>query len=169
MVWKTIKAKIKGGEVTNKPPLGPSLAQYGLPVDEVVAKINELTETLKGIEVSVNIYVDTETKNYRVEVKSPSTSSLLLKAADASKPSGDPAHNKVGNLSLEDVIKVALMKKHELTAKTLKAAVKTVLSTAATIGLTVNGKEPKEVINEVIEGKHDEVLLKYDEEFRKGR
>ncbi len=169
MVWKTVKAKIKGGEATNEPPLGPSLAQYGLPVDEVISKINELTEPLKGMEVSVNIYFDTETKNYRVEVKSPSTSSLLLKVAGASKPSGDPAHNKVGDLSLDDVIKVTLMKKHELTAKTLKAAVKTVLSTAATIGLTVNGKEPKVVISEVVDGKHDELLLKYDEEFRKGR
>ncbi len=169
MVWKAIKVKVKGGGATNEPPLGPSLAQYGLPVNEVVSKINELTEPLKDVEVSLSIYVETDTKNYRVEVKSPSTSSLLLKLAGASKPSGDPAHSKVGDLPLEDIVKVALMKKHELTARTLKTAVKTVLSTAVTIGLTVNGKEPKEVIDEVTNGMHDELLLKYEDEFRKGR
>jgi len=169
MAWKTLKVKIVGGEATSKPPLGPSLAQYGLPINKVISEINELTKSLKGLEVTVNIYIDTERRNYRLEVKSPTTSSLLLKAAGASKPSGDPAHNKVGDLSLEDIIRVVLMKRHELTAKTLKAAVKTVLSTAATIGLTVNGKEPREVIDEVINGLHDELLLKYEEEFRRGR
>lgn len=169
MPWKTVRARIKGGEATPAPPLGPSLTQYGLNVDEVINKINELTKDFKGMEVTVNVYVNTDTKEYRIEVKSPPTSALLLKVAGVDKPSGDPAHNKVGDISLEDVIKVTLMKKNDLTAKTLKKAVKTVLSTAATIGLTVEGKEPKEVVKEVEEGKYDDLLLKYEEEWRKGR
>ncbi len=169
MVWKTVKAKVKGGQASPSPPLGPSLSQYGLDVGRVIDEINKLTKGFEGEEVTVNIYINTETKNYRIEVKSPTTTSLLLKAAGASKPSGDPAHNKVGNITLEDAVKVTLLKKHDLTAKTLKAGLKTILSTAATIGLTVEGKEPKAVLREVEEGHHDELLLKYEEEWKKGR
>jgi large subunit ribosomal protein L11 len=169
MAWKTVRIKVKGGEASSSPPLGPTIAQYGLNMNEVISKINELTKGFEGLEVTVNLYVETEKKSYKVEVKSPSTTSLLLKFAGAKKPSGDPAHSKVGDLALEDIIKVALLKKHELTAKTLKAAVKTVLSTAATIGLTVGKKEPKDVLKEVEEGLYDKLLLKYEEEFNKGR
>ncbi|MCD6324522.1 MAG: 50S ribosomal protein L11 [Desulfurococcales archaeon] len=169
MAWKTVRAKVKGGQASQAPPLGPALNQYGLDVGKVIDEINEMTKGFEGEEVTVNIYVNTDTKEYRIEVKSPSTTSLLLKAAGASKPSGDPAHNKVGNISLEDAIKVTLLKKYDLTAKTLKAGLKSILSTAATIGLTVDGKEPKEVVKEVEEGMHDELLLKYEEEWKKGR
>ncbi len=169
MVWKTVRAKVKGGQASTAPPLGPALAQHGLDTEKVVSEINELTKGFEGMEVTVNVYVNTDTKEYRIEVKSPSTTSLLLKAAGAERPSGDPTHKKVGNLTLEDVIKVALLKKHELTAKTLKAAVKTILSTAAAIGLTVDGKEPKDVLKEVDGGAHDDLLLKYEDEWKKGR
>lgn len=169
MAWKTVRVKVKGGQASPSPPLGPTISQYGLNVEEVVQKINELTKGFEGMEVTVDLYVNPDTKEYRIEIKSPSTSSLLLRAAGVDKPSGDPAHSKVGNISLEEVIKVALMKKFDLSAKTLKKAVKTVLSTAATIGLTVNNKEPREVIKEVEEGMHDELLLKYEEEWKKGR
>ncbi len=169
MTWKTVRARIKGGEATPAPPLGPSLTQLGLDVNKVISEINELTKDYKGMEVTVNVHVNTETKEYRIEVKSPPTSALLLKLAGAEKPSGDPAHSKVGDITFENVVKVALMKKDSLTAKTLKKAVKTVLSTAATIGLTVEGKEPKEVVKEVEEGRYDDILLKYEDEWKKGR
>ena len=167
MPVKMVKVRVQGGKATPAPPLGPTLSQYGLDVAEVVDKINEMTKGFEGLEVTVVIHVDTETKKYDIEVKSPSTTSLLLKFAGASKPSGDPAHNKVGDISLEDVIKVALLKKEDLTAKSLKGAVKSILSTAATIGLTVDGKEPKQVLSEVKEGMHDSLLLKYEEEWKK--
>jgi len=164
---RLVRVRVPGGKATPEPPLGPALQQFGLNVEEVVNKLNELTKHFEGMEVTVDIYVDPETKEYFIEVKSPPTSELLIKAAGASKPSGDPEHQKVGDVSLEDVVKIALMKKKQLTAKTLKAAVKTILSTAQTVGVTVNGKEPRDVLKEVEQGLHDELLLKYEEEWRK--
>ena len=166
MPWRMIRAKVQGGKATPSPPLGPAISQYGLDVNEVINKINELTKKFEGLEVTVNMYVNTETKEYKIEVKSPATTSLLLKFAGASNPSGDPAHQKVGDVSLEDIIKIAIMKKNDLTAKSLKAAVKTILSSAATIGVTVNGKEPKDVVREVEKGLHDDLLLKYEDEWK---
>lgn len=167
MVWRTVRLKVKGASASPQPPVGPAIAQLGLDVNDVVSKINELTKHLKDIEVSVLLHVDTDTKNCRIEVKSPSSSSLLLKMAGVSGPSGDPAHKKVGNLSIEDVIKVALMKKNEMNSRSLKAAVKSLVSTASTIGLSIDGKSAKEVIKLIDEGFYDSFFLKYEDEWKK--
>lgn len=164
---KLVRVRVPGGKATPEPPLGPAIQQFGLSVEEVVDKLNELTKHFNGMEVTVDIYVDPDTKEYFIEVRAPPTSELLIKAAGASKPSGDPEHQKVGDVPLEEVIRIALIKKKQLTAKTLKAAVKTILSTAQTVGVTVNGKEPRDVLKELEQGVYDEVLLKYEEEWRK--
>ena len=162
---KAVRLRVKGGRTTPAPPLGPTLSQYGLPVDRVVAEINELTKPYEDMEVTVVVLVDEATGRYRVDVVSPTTSSLLLKFAGVQEPSGDPAHKIIGNVSLEDAIRVAITKKLELNAKTLKAAVKSVISTARTIGLRVNGKDPKEVLKEIDAGLHDELFRRYESEW----
>lgn len=164
---KVIRVQIEGGKASTAPPLGPALADAGLNVSEVVDKINELTKQYQGLTLEVKVIVDLDTKTYRIELGLPTTTSLLLKFAGASEPSGDPAHRKVGNLKFEDVVKVAILKKPELNAKSLKAAVKCILGSARSIGLTVDGKDPKEVAKEVEQGVYDEVLKKFEEEWSK--
>ncbi|MEL9940110.1 MAG: 50S ribosomal protein L11 [Ignisphaera sp.] len=164
---KVVKVQIEGGKASNAPPLGPALADAGLNVNEVVEKINSMTEAYKGYTVTVKIVIDLDTKKYDIFLELPTTTSLLLNMAKVSEPSGDPAHKKIGNITLEDVIKVALLKKQELTAKSLKAAVKTILGSARSIGLTVDGKDPKELVAELERGLYDEVLKKYEEEWSK--
>lgn len=164
---KVIKVQVEGGKASNAPPLGPALADAGLNVTEVVDKINKMTEPYKGHTVTVKIVVDLDTKEYNLLLELPTTTSLLLSVAGASEPSGDPAHKKIGNLRFEDVIKVVLLKKQELSAKSLKAAVKTILGSARSIGLTVEGKDPKEVMAELSKGLYDDMLRKYEEEWLK--
>jgi large subunit ribosomal protein L11 len=43
-------------------------------------------------------------------------------------------------------------------SKTLKSAVKEILGTCVSMGVTVEGKDPKEVIREIDEGKHDQIF-----------
>ncbi|HDI02218.1 MAG TPA: 50S ribosomal protein L11 [Ignisphaera sp.] len=164
---KVIRAQVEGGKATTAPPLGPALADAGLNPSEVVDKINEITKSYQGFTVDVKIVVDLDTKSYRIEIGLPTTTSLLLKLAGASEPSGDPMHKKIGDLKLEDIIKVAILKKPELNAKSLKAAVKTILGSARSIGLTVDGKDPKDVVREINQGLYDELLRKYEEEWAK--
>jgi large subunit ribosomal protein L11 len=164
---KIIKVQVEGGKASTAPPLGPALTDAGLNAAEVVEKINKLTEPYKGFTVTVNIIVDLDTKEYDVKLELPTTTSLLLHFAGASEPSGDPAHKKVGDIKLEDVIRVAILKKPELNAKSLKAAVKTILGSARSIGLTVDGKDPKEVVAEVNRGVYDELFKKYEEEWNR--
>lgn len=165
MSERLIRVRVEGGKASQAPPLGPTLKQFGLDVNEVVSKINELTKDFEGLEVHVDIYVNPTTKEYRIEVKSPTTASLLLKFAGVQQPSGDPAHKKVGNISFEKVVEVAILKRNELNAKTLKSAVKSVISTAGSIGLTIDNKEFKQVLKEVDEGLYDEILQKYESKW----
>lgn len=168
MVKKTIKLMVEGGKATPGPPIGPTLSPYKVNIPEVVKAINDATKDFEGLTVPVEIEIDTETKKFEVRVGIPTTTALLMKEAGAKQPTGDPAHQKIGNVSFEQIIKVALIKKDSLTAKSLKAAVKTVLGTARSIGITVDGKDPKEVQALVDQGYYNEILSKYEPEWEKG-
>jgi len=139
--------------------------EHGLDPQQVAEELNRKTARLKGFEVSARIYVYPRSREYYIEVVPPNITDLLLKKANAKAPSGDPIHQKIGNLSIEDIIHVAIGKKSELLTLDLKKAVKTVLGTARAIGLTVEGKDPKEVTREVEQGVYDEVFAKYQEEW----
>lgn len=163
---KVVKTQVKGGEAGAEPPLGPAIADAGLNVAEVIEKINKVTEKYRGYTVTVKVIVNLDTKEYDIEVELPTITSLLLVTAGASEPSGDPIHKKVGNIKFEDVVKIAILKKPELTAKTLKAAVKTVLGSARSIGITVEGRDPKDVSKDVDQGLYDEILKNYEAEWQ---
>ena len=118
---------------------------------ENFAKINEETKKYKGLEVPVKIIVNKKTKNFRIEVGTPSTSALLKKEAgiEVAKPS--EKNEVLGNLTLKQIIKIAKLKFGDTE---LEKAVKQVLGTAQSIqGLRVENKMPKEIIKEINEGK----------------
>lgn len=163
---RVVRLQVVGGKATPAPPLGPTLQQLGLDVARVVDEINRATKIYEGLEVRVDVLVDLDSKEYNIKVKLPTTTSLLLRAAGAEKPSGDPAHNKVGDLDIEKVIEIAILKKPELNSKSLKAAVKTILGTARSIGLTVNGKDPRDIQREIDQGLYDEILRKYEDRWK---
>ncbi|AHC51697.1 50S ribosomal protein L11 [Sulfolobus acidocaldarius SUSAZ] len=165
MPTKTIKIMVEGGSAKPGPPLGPTLSQLGLNVQEVVKKINDVTAQFKGMSVPVTIEIDSSTKKYDIKVGVPTTTSLLLKAINAQEPSGDPAHKKIGNLNLEQIADIAIKKKPQLSAKTLTAAIKSLLGTARSIGITVEGKDPKDVIKEIDQGKYNDLLTNYEQKW----
>jgi large subunit ribosomal protein L11 len=167
MAKKTIRVMVEGGKATPGPPLGPTLSPLRVNVMEVVKAINEATKDFEGLTVPVEIIVDTATRKFEIKVGIPTTTALLLKEVGAKQPPGDPAHQKIGNLPIEKIIKIALIKKEQLTAKTLKAAVKTILGSARSIGITVDGKDPKIVQREIDEGLYDAILAKYEPEWEK--
>jgi len=162
---KVITVQVEGGRARPGPPLGPMLSQLGLNVKKVIDEINEKTKQFEGMTIPVKIIVDTRTKKYRIEVGIPTTTALLLKAVGAKEPSGDPMHQKIGDLPMEKIVEITLQKKPQLLAKTLKAGVKTILGSARSIGITVDGKDAKIVTREVDEGVYDALLAKYEEEW----
>ena len=157
---KVVEALVNGGQATAGPPLGPALGPLGVNVLAIVNKINEVTRDYAGMKVPVKITVDPETKEFEVSVGTPTASALIVSELKIEKGSGSPKAQKVGNLSLEQVVRIAKIKRAELLSTSLKASVKEVLGTCVSMGVTVEGRDPREVQGEIDEGKHDQLLGK---------
>jgi len=155
---EVIELLVEGGNAKPGPNVGPKLSQLKLNIGEVINKINEATKEFKGLQVPVKIIVDTETKKYEIEVGLPPTSSLLKKEANIEIAKRTKSDEIVGNVTMEQIIKVAKMKMKDLNTNDLKSAVKMVLGTALSLGLTVNNRNPKELIKEIDQGLYDNLL-----------
>ena len=157
---KVVEALVNGGQATAGPPLGPALGPLGVNVLAIVTKINEITKDYSGMKVPVKVSVDTETKAFEVSVGTPTTSALLVSELGITKGSGTPNTQKIGDLSMEQVVKIARMKSADILARDLKAAVCEVLGTGVSMGVTVEGKDPRDIQKEIVEGKYDALLAK---------
>jgi len=160
---KAVDLLVSGGQATAGPPLGPALGPLGVNVLEIVNKINDLTKDYAGMKVPVKVTVDPETKEFEVNIGTPTTSALIVRELKIEKGSGTPNTEKVGNLTMEQVVRISKLKRPELLAKTLKAAAKEVLGSCVSMGVTVEGKDPCEVQREIDEDKYDELSNESEE------
>lgn len=154
----TVEVLVEGGRATPGQPLGPALGPMGVNIPKVVAEINNKTRAFDGMKVPVKIIIDSKTKNFEIKVGTPPTSSLISKELGVEKGSGSPKANKVGNLSIAQAIKVAQMKGDSLMGKDLKMKVLEVVGTCNSMGVTIEGMEPKVARTEILAGKFDQQL-----------
>ncbi|HIH44881.1 MAG TPA: 50S ribosomal protein L11 [Candidatus Methanoperedenaceae archaeon] len=154
---KMIEALVPGGKATPGPPLGPALGPLGINVKAVIDKINDSTKDFDGMQVPVKVIVE-DNKSFRIEVGTPPASALILKEIKAEKGAGTPNTQTVGNLTIDQVVRIARMKKTGTLAKSLKACANEIIGTCTTMGVTVEGMKPKDAIAAVKSGKFDSVL-----------
>lgn len=159
MPEKSLKVLIPGGKATAGPPLGPALGPMGLNVVQVVDKINEATSEFMGMRVPVEVFVDTDTKKFRVEVGTPTLGALLAREISKEKGSGTPGKEVIGNISMKQAVMIAKLKMDQMTAKSLRSAVKQVLGTCLSMGVTVEGRNPKEIVGELERGAYDDLVV----------
>jgi large subunit ribosomal protein L11 len=155
---KVVEALVGGGQANAGPPLGPALGPLGVNVVAIVSKINELTKDYAGMKVPVKISVNPDDKTFEVTVGTPTISALIVSELKIEKGSGSPKANKVGDLKLEGALRIAKVKQAQLLAKNLKLAVKEVLGSCVSMGVTVEGRDPREVQKEIDEGKYGELF-----------
>ncbi len=155
---KIISALVNGGEASAGPPLGPALGPVGVNVLQVVNSINEKTKDFPGMKVPVKVEVDVATKKFIVEVGLPPTAALIVKEAGVAKGSGTAGTNYAGDITMKTVIKIAKMKIDSSYAKDLQGAVKEVIGSCVSIGITIEGKPAKQIYSDVSEGKYDDFL-----------
>jgi len=152
---KRLRFLVPAGKATPGPPIGPALGPTGVRTPQVVQKINEATKQYEGMSVNVSVIIDLESKEFQVEVMEPSVSSLLLKKVGAEKGSATPHTAKVGNVDFDYVVELAKSKIDKMNTSSLKSAVKTVLGICRSVGVTVDGSDPKELIEKVDKGEFD--------------
>jgi large subunit ribosomal protein L11 len=155
---KVNKFIIEGGKATAGPPIGPALGPLGVNVLAIVEKINELTSRFMGMRVPVEVIVDTDTKDFEVNIGIPSTAALIMQEIKKEKGAAMPGKENLGDISFQKIIEIAKIKMKQLRAKTLKSAVKQIVGTCVSMGVTIDKKNPKEVIKAIERGEYDKYL-----------
>jgi large subunit ribosomal protein L11 len=155
---KVVELIVSGGQANAGPPLGPALGPLGVNIVQVVNKINEVTKDYAGMKVPVKVSVDPEDKTFEVSVGTPTASALVVAELKIEKGSGTPNSVKAGDLTMEQVVKIAKIKAPQLLAPDTKQASKELLGTCLSIGVTVEGKDPREVQKEIDSGNYDNLF-----------
>jgi large subunit ribosomal protein L11 len=155
---KVVELIVSGGQANAGPPLGPALGPLGVNIVAIVNKINEVTKEYAGMKVPVKISVDTEEKTFEVTVGTPTSSALIVAELKIEKGSGTPNTVKVGDLSMEQMVRIAKIKAPQLLSSTVKDATKELLGTCVSLGVTVEGKDPREVQKDIDAGTYENLF-----------
>jgi large subunit ribosomal protein L11 len=131
-----IKLQIPGGQANPAPPIGPALGQHGVNIMGFCKEFNAKTKESQGtiIPVVITVYAD---RSFSFITKTPPAAVLILKELGLDKGSGVPNKEKVGALTKDQVRTIAETKLPDLTAADIDAAMKTVMGTARSMGVTV--------------------------------
>jgi len=150
-----IKLLVDGGKMAPGPAVAQQLGPMGINLGKVIADVNAATKSFSGTKVPVELDVDPKTKNYEISVSSPPTSELIKKELGLENGSGEPHKIKVGNISVESLIKIAKTKSSSLLAKNTKSALKLMVGTCVSLGVLIDNKDPAEVQEEIDSGHYD--------------
>ncbi|HID74029.1 MAG TPA: 50S ribosomal protein L11 [Thermoplasmata archaeon] len=150
-----IEALVEGGKATPGPPIGPALGPLGVNIGEIIKTINEKTADFAGMKVPVRIEIDPKTKAYEVTVGTPPVSALVLKELGIDKGAGARFEQTVGDLTLEQVVKIARMKSDSLLGGDMRAKAREIIGTCVSIGVTIEGRNPKAIIRAMDAGELD--------------
>ena len=155
---QSVSSLVTGGAASAGPPLGPSLGPLGVNIMEVINTINDKTKDFEGMKVPVTVVVDTDTKQYEINVGIPSVAPLIFKETGIQKGSGASGTEWVGDITMDSLIKIARTKLESSYASSLKSVVKTVAGTCLAAGVKIESKNPREITAEINQGVWDEKI-----------
>lgn len=135
-VIKKVKVVAPAGAATPAPPLGPALGQAGINIGEFVKRFNDATADKRGqlIPAEISLYED---RSFDFILKTPPTSSLILKAIGKEKGSGTNKTAKVGTITKDKIREIAEIKMPDLNANDIEGAMKIVEGSARSMGVDV--------------------------------
>ena len=137
-VQALVKLQVPAGNATPAPPIGPALGQHGVNIMEFCKAFNARTQGQPGLIVPVVITVYND-RSFTFITKTPPAAVLLKRAAGIAKGSGEPNRVKVAKVTPAQVREIAELKKPDLNANDVDAAVKMVEGTARSMGIEISG------------------------------
>ena len=131
-----IKLQVPAAKANPAPPIGPALGQHGVNIPGFCKEFNERTKNEAGmiIPVVITVYSD---RSFTFITKTPPAPVLIKKALNLDSASARPNKDKVGQLTKEQVRKIAETKMPDLNAGSIEAAISMVKGTARSMGITV--------------------------------
>lgn len=131
-----VKLQIPAGQANPAPPVGPALGQHGVNIMEFCKAFNEKTAKDSGtiIPVIITIYQD---RSFSFITKTPPAAVLIKNELKIEKGSKEPKRQKVGEITREQLEKIAKIKLKDLNTKNLNNAIKIIEGTAKSMGIRV--------------------------------
>ena len=131
-----IKLQIPAGQANPAPPVGPALGAAQVNIMQFCQAFNAATHDKAGdiIPVEISVYED---RSFDFVTKTPPAAQLIKKELHLKGGSGVPQRDKVGQLSQEQLTKIAEIKMPDLNANDIEAAKKIVAGTARSMGVTI--------------------------------
>ena len=131
-----IKLQIPAGKATPAPPVGPALGQHGVNIMSFTKEFNERTQKDIGyiIPVVITVYAD---RSFSFITKTPPAPVLIKKELGLESASGVPNTTKVGQLTKDQLRKIAEIKMPDLNAANIESAMSMIAGTARSMGVTV--------------------------------
>jgi large subunit ribosomal protein L11 len=131
-----IKLQLPAGKATPAPPVGPALGQHGVNIMEFCKQFNAKTSDQAGLIIPaiITVYAD---RSFTFILKTPPASVLIKKALGIERASGEPNKKKMGTLSRTKVKEIAELKRADLNANDVEAAMRMVEGTARSMGVDI--------------------------------
>ena len=131
-----IKLQIPAGQANPAPPVGPALGAAQVNIMQFCTAFNNATKDKAGdiIPVEITVYED---RTFDFITKTPPAAQLIKKELGLKSGSGVPQRDKVGQLTDEQLTKIAEIKMPDLNANDIDAAKKIVAGTARSMGVTI--------------------------------
>ena len=131
-----IKLQIPAGKANPAPPVGPALGAAQVNIMQFCQAFNAATQDKMGdiIPVEITVYED---RSFDFLCKTTPAAQLIKKELGIKSGSGVPQRDKVGQLTQEQLTKIAEIKMPDLNANDIEAAKKIVAGTARSMGVTV--------------------------------
>ena len=135
---KVSKGKLDENEVKNLKKEIPNL-------EEIAREVEERVKGFEDAEFEVTIFADRASTKYIL--KAPPISELVKKVTKLDKLSSKEDSSKiVGDISMEDIKRIAELKKDELLGRDEKTRIKQVIGAISSYKITIDGKDPREVL-----------------------
>lgn len=135
---KIVKLQVKAGEA-NPGAVGSILGQYGVDLRSFCQGFNDesLKKEEKGVLLPVTLVVAKD-RSFTMKISAPPVAQMIIKAIGC-KGSGEPNKKKVGKLSKEQLMAIVEKKRAELTGVSEEALMNTVMGTAKSMGVEIEG------------------------------
>jgi large subunit ribosomal protein L11 len=136
-----VKLQIKGGAANPSPPIGPALGAKGVNIMEFCKQFNARTQEQAGklLPVIINVYID---KTFDFVIKRTPVAAQIMELGKIKLGSGESNRKKVGNITWDQVKKIAEDKIVDMNCFTIESAMKMVAGTARSMGVNVTGDAP---------------------------
>lgn len=133
-----IKLQIPAGKANPSPPVGPALGQRGLNIMSFVKEFNAVTAQMEpGMPVPVVITAFGD-RTFSFITKTPPNTYFLKKAAGITKGTTTPGKGVAsGRVTMEQLREIAGKKMVDMNANDVDGAVRMLVGSARSMGLTV--------------------------------